>query len=600
VVRLVAGLLLVAGALLLVALLGQGVAGASELADLATVGRSDPPAAVVLVGGDQGEGHRSPDPGTDLIVPKGAQVRLEDPPRVQPTPERVAEPTGEGGGAGPGDGGRAAASSGTAEGSVAAHLVAAQAPLRPSTPPTSDGGPAPPVTALVPDRTEGVRQLGRFEPLDLPKATRDKPVAFFPANYSSAENRKQLAAVTPALEADNFKVYMTGVLPRGRATLNPQDPAAVHRYLSSALTGVPTTAIAADIEVYDAALARGMRIGGLQPTNEESLRPPSGAPPLPPRSEQEAQQRILANLPETNRIVADEIQRVRRENPDVRIIASAPLLRTGYGTGATVNALLAAKDPPIDSTVLWFTHRDGQPAGNDPYFTYEAGLVEKYADLTGKPAMLQVKGTRITDWMLANPGPAAVTLDAERQAKAEGVLAQLVDVLNERYRLHGESVVTRGVYAPDIAALVRNDQRRTQLEAEYLRIVGGPAQPGLPPAPPTPRLQRGSPEVPEDATGLATLGPDAPAQPNATSASPERTDPAALLDAERTTSVFDNSGPVGSGNDATLPAGGVLDASSTVIPQDPATLAETPDGDGGDGGFGDSLLAGSLGDLGTV
>src|SRR4029453_15961801 len=146
-------------------------------------------------------------------------------------------------------------------------------------------------------------------------------------------------AVTPALEADNFKVYMTGVLPRGRATLNPQDPEAVHSYLSSSTGGVPTAAIAADIAVYDAALAGGMRIEGLLPTDQESLGFPPGGP-LPRVSGEEAQQRILANLPQTNRLVAGEIERVRREDPDVRIIASAPILRTGYGTGATVNALL--------------------------------------------------------------------------------------------------------------------------------------------------------------------------------------------------------------------------------------------------------------------
>jgi hypothetical protein len=630
--RLLASVLLIGSMLLLVALVGQEVAGAGELTGASQAG--PPPGGAVLqsraaatgalgryaravtkadqlvaalpdpregaAAGTQGDGDRQvPAGGASGTQPRLREARLEDPPRVEPAPERVVESPGEGGdSAGPG--GQARAGSGEAAvGTAAAVLVAQAQQRRPHALSGWETRPLRPGTGLAARTLPelGPRQLGRPGPLDFGKATAGADVVSFPEDHHSAQLKAKLTADADELKQAGLGGMMFEMITHDRSRADPYDTDTVHTRLRRRYTPEVHNA---EIAMYDKARSLDLRVvGGGEPSDREIYGIPPGVPmpDLNLLSEEQKTQMVLAALPKRDRNLANIVTQEVRQHPGQKMGTFLGLTHTGnYIFRQNLTAQLAAQNPPIRSAVLQYAYFDGDnPYGGDAHLQFERDLLTEQANLLRARLMMPVTGTRLWDWSLADPtDPDRQPLTPEREAVALDTLEQMRTMLNARYQILTRAQVeaeTTGQLSRDVQeAFARNDQLRQELVVRYGRILGGgPLDAPAPGSGP----QRGSSLTPEEAPEeeAAQTDPDAapPTHVDAALAEPDLpghdgAGPAA--DPALATDVFDNRGPVGSGG-TTLAAG-------TTVPDAGTLMADSPEpgGDGGDGGTGgDAFLS---------
>ncbi|HKE98460.1 MAG TPA: hypothetical protein VKG45_05980 [Actinomycetes bacterium] len=403
-VRLVAALLLAGGGLLLVTLVGEGVAGASE-ASADRPDRATPPptgeerwllaqATGTLASGSSAPAPPSPD-GTvpDERVPTWAQVA---PRRDQPAP------------------------------------------------------------------TWAQRQTGPPKLLD-PAEVFPGRLALIARTPGSTVEPQQVGALLELLKAAGLiPLLATDLLPHDTSVVDPTKPGAVERYLQAANPGPAGRAVAdAQSRLLDRA-ALNQRVVGLGPTQQEALalglqewEPLPG----PATSQLDLDRLRLRAAPHLDKAVAAQVAELVEdpkllEDPNAMVVAYVDAERLGTGqmlVGHTVNARLLAEHH-IDAPVLQLRHED-VPGDEQEH------LLNRYAATIDSPFVMSASGSLARrNWLISMPDdpPKPVKYSSRRLE----LLEDMVDNLNQRDELGSRRPVDR-------RAIKRLDDDNEMLELQF-------------------------------------------------------------------------------------------------------------------------------------
>jgi hypothetical protein len=559
VVRLLTALLLLAGVLLLVALIGQGAAGSLELAvrpggsrpavaatvtadagpampDPATrttaIGRyarllaqanqlrlapswpsmpvGDQDGAAVLPQATGGTGTPPPTGNAGATVPKPGQWWWREERLALQGEERPAPPDGDGSG-------RTLAAAATTDASGHAATLLVQAPAGPSTAP-----PGP--TAAGSTTTLPPHRVGIPEPMNLKQAIPPQVRALWILDdHSSLETREQLLELLRPLKEQGFELAVE-MLPHDRREVDPNDAAAVKRKLETYIEYVPGET-ALNYKVYTTARELGMNVWGL----------------MVPRPEL---RNLLATLPRDEwRIrlneafsahVADRLD----ADPAARVAAWVGINHAGYPYAQperTANGMLAARG--YASRVVGLHREDGDPSYED-----EETIMSLAIGLKRDPLMVAVSGfPRKVDvdlslihtqpqrpggllgWLLgardlilgppgSKEGRAAA---AALHEQAMSTLGQVADNLNRIQELLRQQ-------PPEAAQQIQTLRQQNETLSERYKVIIEQLKTLPPPATPASPQKDSSlnPDAPPEDTTVATASPGDPTTP--ASVAPER------------------------------------------------------------------------------
>ncbi|HKE99603.1 MAG TPA: hypothetical protein VKG45_11800 [Actinomycetes bacterium] len=521
--RLLLTLLLLAGVLLLVAVVRQADAGAHEL----TGGRpaAGGPAAGTPAAGARGRvtaGRsrpvRTPLGRYEAAVAQAAGLsdRLAQQPRALPVPHG----TGTAGAAStrrpaPASGRRPPGTTGDTAPRLAhagwrpARLRAEPAHRRAAAP-GSRGAPRPPgggtkaparsrgagqgVLAPAPARPEeGPHQIGLPEPIDMSRILAGRRVVWIGDDHGSLQMREQLPLLLAQLRQAGFTDLLLEGLSHDRRDVDPADSAAVLRFMKRTVEELQPGLIAANHRVYESARKLGFNVSGLELPRRRLaglLHRISAALP----GKRKDRDKIFAHsAPRRDQHFAETVARLAAD-PRRKIAILVGFGHLGYWSVETANTLLAKKGIP--SAVVQTYHSDLTK------FWYSAAqdVMLLATEMMPDSFMLGMSGSRNWDYLIRyGPGPPRTAAGGQARPAREPLdqtiareralklLERLVTGLNQDFQhrrtFSGGGEVVRVDYH---GKLVQRYLETVNKLKEPLRPVFDPPAPSWPPPMPVP------------------------------------------------------------------------------------------------------------------